>query len=429
MRRFRRILIMAFGVCTVLCAAMPAGAITTLVCELRSEQEFPPPPNPSAARGWGRFDINPATNTLSYYIAFTGLGSPETAAHIHGPAGPGAAAGVLFGLPAGNPKVGMLVYPEANEQDLLQGRTYVNIHTLANPGGEIRGQIGSHAASLNGFQENPSVVTGATGWGHFTIDTVNNVLRYYIVINGALTSPETAAHIHGFSHPTLNSAVLVGLPLGSPKVGIWNYAETQEQAILDGLTYVNVHTLVNAGGEIRGQISAHLAPMDGMQEVPALAVPGAGGSYLSIDRTANTMGLYIEYLNLTTAETAAHIHGFAPPGGAAGVLFGLPAAQPKKAIWGYGAANAAQVLDGRTYVNIHTLANGGGELRGQNWLRAGPRCPADCVRPPDKQVNVTDLLGLLAAWGGPGGPCDLDGDGDVDVGDLLILLGAWGLCP
>ena len=45
-------------------------------------------------------------------------------------------------------------------------------------------------------------------------------------------------------------------------------------------------------------------------------------------------------------------------------------------------------------------------------------------------VGVTDLLSLLAQWGGdPGCPPDLDGDGDVGVTDLLALLAAWGPCP
>jgi hypothetical protein len=59
-----------------------------------------------------------------------------------------------------------------------------------------------------------------------------------------------------------------------------------------------------------------------------------------------------------------------------------------------------------------------------------PECPADCAPPPDGQVNVTDLLALLAQWGAPGGgSCDINGDGTVDVTDLLALLAAWGLCP
>jgi 6-phosphogluconolactonase (cycloisomerase 2 family) len=58
---------------------------------------------------------------------------------------------------------------------------------------------------------------------------------------------------------------------------------------------------------------------------------------------------------------------------------------------------------------------------------APPPCPADCAAKPDGEVDVEDLLALLAAWG-TAGACDLNGDGDVDVDDLLELLAAWGGC-
>jgi hypothetical protein len=57
----------------------------------------------------------------------------------------------------------------------------------------------------------------------------------------------------------------------------------------------------------------------------------------------------------------------------------------------------------------------------------GDSCPADCD-PKDGQVDVSDLLAALAAWGGPG-PCDTDGGGVVDVTDLLAILAKWGACP
>ena len=56
--------------------------------------------------------------------------------------------------------------------------------------------------------------------------------------------------------------------------------------------------------------------------------------------------------------------------------------------------------------------------------------PGDIDR--DGDVDVANLIALLAAWG----PCpqksecpeDLDGSGTVDFGDLLLLLAAWGAC-
>ena len=59
-------------------------------------------------------------------------------------------------------------------------------------------------------------------------------------------------------------------------------------------------------------------------------------------------------------------------------------------------------------------------------------CP-DCVGDTnaDSQVNVTDLLALLAAWGLCPAFCppDINSDGTVNVTDLLALLAAWGPCP
>ena len=58
-------------------------------------------------------------------------------------------------------------------------------------------------------------------------------------------------------------------------------------------------------------------------------------------------------------------------------------------------------------------------------------CMADCASGgTDGQVNVTDLLELLANWG-PGTSCDIappGGDGTINVTDLLALLAAWGSC-
>lgn len=99
------------------------------------------PPITTDASGVGNFIINTADNTLHFDITVQGLSSTETAAHIHGPAEIGINAGVLFPLPLGNIKTGVWNYPEAAEADIISGRTYVNVHSITSPGGEIRGQI------------------------------------------------------------------------------------------------------------------------------------------------------------------------------------------------------------------------------------------------------------------------------------------------
>jgi hypothetical protein len=98
------------------------------------------PPSGSAATGTGTFLVDTSSNTLWFNITLTGVVG-ETMAHIHGFAPPGTPAGILYALPVGNSKVGSITYLESEEQGILSGQTYVNIHTGAFPAGEIRGQI------------------------------------------------------------------------------------------------------------------------------------------------------------------------------------------------------------------------------------------------------------------------------------------------
>ena len=66
-----------------------------------------------------------------------------TAAHFHGPAEAGKNAGVAVPIPnaASSPVKGEATLTDAQAADLLGGKYYINIHTAANPGGEIRGQV------------------------------------------------------------------------------------------------------------------------------------------------------------------------------------------------------------------------------------------------------------------------------------------------
>jgi hypothetical protein len=411
-------------------APAAAGIVNVLVAELRGGQEVPP--NGSSARGCARFTIDTNANTLSYYINFSGLGGGETAAHIHGFSGPGVNSGVVHPLPLGSPKIGVWTYPQSAEDDILNGRTYVNVHSTVFPGGEIRGQIVKAVATLDGFQEvPPTACTSWTGWGVFTIDVCKNELDYYIMLEGAPCGVETAAHIHGPAIHGINAGVLHNLPAGNPKVGTWIYPETMETAILQGKTYVNVHTNVFPGGAIRGQITNILVPIDGSQEVPANASPSTGCGFMSIDKDANQLGFYFRYFPFATAETVAHIHGFSGPGVNSGILFGLPAGNPKVGMWNYAAAQEAGILGGLTYVNVHSTAFPGGEIRGQIVIPA-KKAPCDCPWDMDGDgfVAITDFLEVLAQWGtDPGGPPDFNGDGDVGIVDFLQLLAAWGPCP
>jgi hypothetical protein len=341
---------------------MASAQERSMVAELRGGQEVPPVA--TDAFGSGRFIVDTAAQTVTYHISFTGLSSDETGAHIHGPAGPGQNAGVVHNLGTGNPKVGVWSYDPAHEADLLAGRMYVNVHSQDHPGGEIRGQINDFAMTMDGGQENPAVASSGTGWGTFNLDTCSKELRYYIVIE-SLDFPETAAHIHGLALPGDNAGVLLNLGTGNLKTGTWNYPPELETAIVNGMTYVNVHSEAYPGGEIRGQVVRTVVPQDGQQEVPPVGTGAAGNGLIAFDVDSHTLGYYFTFANLSSIETGAFIHGPAEPGENAPVQHNLGTGSPKKGQWNYGAVTADTVMDGRTYINISSTNFTTGEIRGQ----------------------------------------------------------------
>jgi len=101
------------------------------------------PPNTSAGMGQLQAEFDKATKTLRYTLRYSGLSGPVKAAHFHGPAESGKNAGVALGINnAGeSPVQGSAVLMADQAADLLAGKWYVNLHTAANPGGEVRGQV------------------------------------------------------------------------------------------------------------------------------------------------------------------------------------------------------------------------------------------------------------------------------------------------
>jgi predicted outer membrane repeat protein len=98
------------------------------------------PPNPSTATGAGTFGLD-AIGTLTYSITYTYTDIfSETAAHIH-QAPPGVNGLIIHNLGTGSPKTGVFTPTLAQLAELKAGNLYVNIHTQAFPGGEIRGQL------------------------------------------------------------------------------------------------------------------------------------------------------------------------------------------------------------------------------------------------------------------------------------------------
>jgi hypothetical protein len=123
---------------------------------------------------------------------------------------------------------------------------------------------------LNGAQEVPPTASTATGTATVTIDAARTTITVTLTTAGLVDA--TASHIH-FGAVGMNGGILFSL-FAAPGVfpatltktltsadftpdtvnGILTFADAVN-AMLIGNTYINVHTLANLGGEIRGQVT------------------------------------------------------------------------------------------------------------------------------------------------------------------------------
>lgn len=127
--------------CVLLAASAAFAAEVKMKADLSGAQEVPPATTQGTGTAAITFDT--ANKRLSWTINYSGLSGPATAAHFHGPAEAGKNAGVAVPIPnqAKSPVAGSATLTDAQAADLQGGKYYVNIHTAANPGGEIRGQV------------------------------------------------------------------------------------------------------------------------------------------------------------------------------------------------------------------------------------------------------------------------------------------------
>ncbi|MEO8079450.1 MAG: CHRD domain-containing protein [Caldimonas sp.] len=101
------------------------------------------PPTSSTGSGKAVVNLDRGTKVLTWTVTYGGTTGPVTAGHLHGPAMPGANAGVVvpFKGSMASPITGSATLTDAQIADLEAGKWYVNLHTAAHPAGEIRGQV------------------------------------------------------------------------------------------------------------------------------------------------------------------------------------------------------------------------------------------------------------------------------------------------
>ena len=369
---------------------------------LSGSQENPPVAGNQG--GTGAFTLNPSRTKLQWDVTYRDMTGSITAAHFHTAdsgrnggvvrniSGAGSSAGTLSGVwlssDATQPLTAALV------DSLIAGKLYVNFHTSANPGGEVRGQLRLNGgvgfvARLDGSQENPPVATSASGTGSFFLDDARTDLNYeitFINLSGAIT----AGHFHiadsGRNGPVVRQIISTGNTSGTIS-GVWRNTDSSPltaalvESLLTGRAYVNLHTSANPGGEMRGQVQlstgvGFTSRLSGSQENPPVATAAAGTGSVVLNARRDTVMYDVTYDDLSGTVSAAHFHvgavgmngpvvkNIASSGGAAsGTVGGL-----------WTSTDATQALTrtlvdsmiaGRTYINFHTAANPSGEMRGQ----------------------------------------------------------------
>jgi hypothetical protein len=123
-----------------LTASAASAATMHFTAKLNGAAETPP--NDSKGTGTAMATLDTATKKLDWTVKYSGLSGPATMAHFHGPAPVGKAAGVAVPLTGTmSPMTGSATLTDAQIGQLESGMWYVNVHTAAHPGGEIRGQV------------------------------------------------------------------------------------------------------------------------------------------------------------------------------------------------------------------------------------------------------------------------------------------------
>jgi hypothetical protein len=137
---------MSLAGATLLGVALLGGTIgaraevVKLQAELKGSNEVPP--NTSTASGTAEATFDTDTKLLSYTITYSGLTGPALGAHFHGPSEAGKNAGIVLPFKTvQSPIQGSATLIDSQAADLLAGKWYANVHTAANPGGELRGQM------------------------------------------------------------------------------------------------------------------------------------------------------------------------------------------------------------------------------------------------------------------------------------------------
>ncbi|MGH9905029.1 MAG: CHRD domain-containing protein, partial [Pyrinomonadaceae bacterium] len=162
--------------------------------------------------------LSPDETTATLSLNFSGLTSPQTDAHIHGPAGPGVTAPPVVQLPLGQISDFQISLTATQVQDLKSGLHYINVHSGMFPGGEIRGQ----------FQTSPAVSVVALGANSVGVGEGEGSAHVNVTRSGNTASSTTVGFATGDTSGSNGCNVLNGSASSrcdySPAIGTVTFA-------------------------------------------------------------------------------------------------------------------------------------------------------------------------------------------------------------
>jgi len=301
----------------------------------------------STAAGSARMTLNLVTNELSMDLTIEGLLGPQIAQHVHGPAAVDQNGPVVFPLPGpGSFDDFTIVLTDEQKQVILDGLAYINVHTMRNPGGEIRGQIEpARVAPLLVSVSDEATPLAGEGCDCHEV--------------GADGIPDLS-----LKFDTQEVVSTLGLDVSDDGSATLTVVGRQSPADVSGKTVSSF-------------------ALQASQQVPPTTSAASGSCSVTVDEMSGEVSVGCSYEGLVDEAFAAHIHGPAEPGVNGPVILPLtPSGGTSGVITGGGTLTPMQVqeiLEGRTYVNLHTVAFPGGEIRGQIGGGEGFRA-SDCIK-------------------------------------------------
>ena len=345
---------------------IPIDNVTFANIQVNSNQEVPT--NTSSATGTSNIIYEKNSNLLTYIINYSGV--TPTAMHFHkGAVGVSGAVEIEVKAPYTSGMTGILKLTDAQETDLLAGLWYLNIHSAAFAGGEIRGQVVAENfmvisnVALNSRQEIPQNASTATGAFNGLFDKTTKKITYSLAVNGFTP---TVLHLHT-GEVGVSGGVAVGLSAAGGTTDALN--ATQEADLLAGKIYVNVHSATFTGGEIRGQIATlnqvvFAVSANGPNEVPANASTATAAVYTVYNKTTKGLAYTINFTGVVPTNMHFHKGAIGVSGGVESPIAG-PYTTGMKGTATLTAAQEVDLLAGLWYFNLHSAAFPGGEVRGQ----------------------------------------------------------------